>query len=215
MSGQGVIAAAAVRSGEHLFRGSCKFVAGANSIDQLPQSDLPEIAFAGRSNVGKSSLINALTNQTNLARVSQTPGCTKQINFFELASLLGLIDLPGYGYAKAPKYRMRAWNSLLEAYLRGRPTLRRVLLLIDARHGLKDPDINLMSFLSQAAVVFEIVLTKSDKVSQENLGQTISHVLEQTDRFTTSFPRLLVTSSRKRSGIDQLRGEIALVAQEH
>lgn len=215
MSTREGITDAALRSGDHLFRKPCKFIAGASSIDQLPQIDLLEIAFAGRSNVGKSSLINALTNQTNLARVSQTPGCTRQINFFELAGLVRLIDLPGYGYAQAPKHRQRAWNSLLEAYLKGRPTLRRVLILVDARHGLKDLDIMLMGLLSQAAVVFEIVLTKSDKVAQKSLGQTISHVLEQADYFTTSFPRVLVTSSRKRTGIDYLRGEIALVAQEH
>src|SRR5262249_1839425 len=145
-----------------LFAQECRFVAGAASLDRLPEPELVEVAFAGRSNVGKSSLVNALTGRGALARASNTPGRTRQINFFRLDDALMLVDLPGYGYARAPKREIAAWTKLVDAYLRGRAPLRRLMLLVDARHGLKDSDRDLMKMLDAAAVSYQGVLTKID-----------------------------------------------------
>ena len=152
--------AAALEAGRLLFAKACDFVAGADKLEVVPDATLPEIAFAGRSNVGKSSLINALTGRKTLARTSNTPGRTQQINFFRLGDRLTLVDLPGYGYARAAKTRIAAWTRLVNGYLKGRPGLRRVCLLIDARHGPKDVDREIMTMLDKAAVVYQVVLTK-------------------------------------------------------
>ena len=156
--------AAELEAGRLLFAGACDFVAGAATVAQLPPLGLPEVAFAGRSNVGKSSLINALTGRKALARVSHTPGRTQQINFFSLADRLMLVDLPGYGYAAVSKQKVANWTGLIEDYLKGRPQLKRVCLLIDARHGLKETDKAAMELMDSSAVVYQVVLTKADKL---------------------------------------------------
>jgi len=153
-------------AGRRLFAAEVHFVWGAATPDALPEAMLPEVAFAGRSNVGKSSLINALTGRKSLARTSQTPGHTRQLNFFELAQRILLVDMPGYGYAKASKRDAASWQKLVRAYCRGRPTLRRLFLLVDARHGLKEGDREMMRLLDEAAVSFQIALTKADKVQK-------------------------------------------------
>ena len=162
--------AAALEAGRRLFAGEVRFVAGVADEGGMPPAGLPEVAFAGRSNVGKSSLINALTGRKSLARTSQTPGHTRQLNFFALGERLMLVDLPGYGYAKASKEASASWRRLLHAYLRGRPTLRRVILLVDARHGLKASDDEMMKALDGAALGFQIVLTKADQCGEAALA---------------------------------------------
>jgi GTP-binding protein len=166
----------ALADGRRLFAQACAFVAGAARRDQLPRETLPEVAFAGRSNVGKSSLINALTGQRTLARTSRTPGRTRQINFFDLGGQLMLVDLPGYGFSRAPKGEVRAWTALVGDYLRGRPGLRRVCLLVDSRHGPKESDREVMRLLDSAAVGFQAVLTKCDKLAAAALDSTVAAV---------------------------------------
>src|SRR5262245_41136958 len=163
MSGQAAEAAAVLERGRLLFARECSFSAGATTAEALPPAGLPEVAFAGRSNVGKSSLVNALTGRRTLARVSDTPGRTQQLNFFELGGRLMLVDLPGYGYAKAAKTKVEHWTRLTEDYLRGRPTLRRLCLLIDSRHGPLAADQAIIALLDKAAVSYQLVLTKADK----------------------------------------------------
>ena len=163
-------AALLLEAGRLLFAKECRFVAGAADMATLPTDALPEVAFAGRSNVGKSSLVNALTGRKTLARTSDTPGRTQQLNFFELGERLMLVDLPGYGYAEAPKHLVKQWTRLIQDYLRGRPGLRRVLMLVDGRHGLKDTDRELMDMLDKAAVNYKLVLTKADKVKGADLA---------------------------------------------
>jgi GTP-binding protein len=199
-------------AGRLLFAGPCDFVAGSTRVDNIPVSSLPEIAFAGRSNVGKSSLINALTGRKTLARVSNTPGRTQQINFFTLGERLMLADLPGYGYAKASKGVVATWTRLIEDYLRGRRQLKRVCLLIDARHGLKDPDRRAMELMDQSAVVYQVVLTKADKAKRE-LDQITRDTATEIATHTAAYPEIIATSAETGAGIDMLRGELAALAR--
>jgi GTP-binding protein len=194
-----------------LFAQECRFVIGAASLDVLPEPTLPEVAFAGRSNVGKSSLINALTGRSTLARASNTPGRTRQINFFRLDDALMLVDLPGYGYARAPKTEIAAWTALIDAYLRGRVPLRRLLLLIDARHGLKDSDRELMKMLDGAAVSYQGVLTKIDKA--DDLESVRGEVSAELATHVAAHPDLLATSAVTGAGIDEAREAIAALAE--
>jgi GTP-binding protein len=205
-------AAAAAERGRWLFAQPCRFVAAATQIAQVPASALPEIAFAGRSNVGKSSLVNALTGRTTLARTSQTPGRTRQINFFDLAGRLMLVDLPGYGYAKAAKQEIAAWTRLVDAYLVGRPTLRRVLLLIDARHGVRDLDRRVMDRLDLKAVAYQAVLTKADKATAAERNGWREALAAEAGRHIALHPAIVVTSATTGAGVAELRAELARLA---
>ena len=198
--------------GRWLFAQDCRFVAGAASADAVPEATLPEIAFAGRSNVGKSSLVNALTGRKTLARISITPGRTRQLNFFELAQRLMLVDLPGYGYASASKSDIKAWTGLTRAYLKGRPSLMRVLLLVDSRHGLKEPDREMMTMLDEAAVSYQIVLTKADKPRPAELAAVRKMVAEEAARHVAAHPELIATSAVTGEGIAELRGALGSFA---
>ena len=206
--------AAALERGRRLFAGPCIFVAGAATLAALPAGHRPEVAFAGRSNVGKSSLLNALTGRKALARVSDTPGRTQQINFFRLGDRLDLVDLPGYGYAQAPKQRVASWTRLVGDYLRGRPNLRRVCLLVDCRHGLKDADRQALDLLDEAAVVYQAVLTKADKLTSEAVDAARRSMTSALARRTAAHPQVLVTSSTTGQGIPELRAELATLAAE-
>lgn len=203
---------AARERGRVLFAGSCDFVTSVAKIEQLPAATLPEVAFAGRSNVGKSSLINALTGRRTLAKTSNTPGRTQQINFFDLAGRLMLVDLPGYGYASAPKAKVVAWTRLVELYLAGRPELRRTLLLIDARHGVKDVDRQIMAILDRAAVSYQLVLTKADKVGGAELSRRAAEVAAEAKRHAAAHPDVVATSAREHRGIDLLRAGVAALS---
>ncbi len=196
------------RDGRQLFTGPAQFIRGVADMDQLPIPELPEVAFAGRSNVGKSSLLNALTAKRDLARTSSTPGRTQQLNFFELGKKMMLVDLPGYGYAKAPKTEIRKWTRLTRDYLKGRPNLRRVNLLIDSRHGIKDNDKSIMELLDEAAVPYHIIFTKSDKVKQHDLPDHIQSAEDQLKKHAGAYPRILATSVVTDYNIDQLRASL-------
>ena len=202
--------------GRSLFLGACTFIKGVATLTGLPDAGLPEIAFCGRSNVGKSSLINALTGRRALARTSKTPGRTQQINFFLLdggqAGRLYLVDLPGYGFARAARTVVVRWTRLIRAYLRGRPTLRRVCLLIDARRGLGPADREIMALLDDAAVSYQAVLTKCDKLKPDALIQLCDDVGGEMRRHAAAHPRLMVTSAHDGSGIDDLRAGLATLA---
>ena len=199
--------------GRWLFAQSCDFTQGATNYSQLPETELEEIAFAGRSNVGKSSLINALTGRKTLARTSNTPGRTQQINFFDLSGRLALVDLPGYGYARASKQSIAQWTGLIEDYLKGRVQLRRVCLLIDGRHGLKDTDKTAMSLMDNAAVSYQIVLTKADKVKAPELERLIKRTAKEISSHVAAHPDIMVTSAIKGVGIVELRSAIAALAK--
>ena len=201
-----------IECGRWLFAQECVFVSGAANYDGVPEADLPEIAFVGRSNVGKSSLINALAGRKTLARTSNTPGRTQQINFFRLQDALMLADLPGYGYAKASKIEIKRWTRLIFDYLRGRPSLRRVCLLIDARHGLKDKDIEVMEDLDEAAVSYQIVLTKCDKVKPGALMRLTDSTSSRIAKHVAAHPTIIRTSSLRNEGIEALRAELAMMA---
>ena len=193
-----------------LFAQDCRFVAGAAALDRIPAPVLPEVAFAGRSNVGKSSLVNALTGRGALARTSNTPGRTRQINFFELGGALMLVDLPGYGYARAAKREVKAWTALIGDYLRGRPNLKRLMLLVDSRHGLKDSDRELMEMLDASAVSYQAVLTKCDKA--DDLAAMRRDTEAELARHVAAHPDLIATSARSGAGIDELREALAALA---
>lgn len=185
------------------------FMMGAVAMTGLPPADLPEVAFAGRSNVGKSSLINAVTGRTHLARASTAPGRTREINFFVADETLRLVDLPGYGFAKVGRGEKNKFQNLGRAYLRGRPNLKRAYLLIDSRHGLKDVDLEAMEAFDLAAVSYQIVLTKIDKLrSQRDVAQIVAETLRKIARRPAAFPRVAATSSEKGTGIPELRAEI-------
>ena len=195
--------------GRLLFAKECNFLLGIDKLVQLPDSSLPEIAFAGRSNVGKSSLINALTGRKALARTSNTPGRTQQLNLFDLGRRLILVDLPGYGYAKVSKTQVAAWTRTLKSFLRGRVALRRVCLLIDSRVGLKDLDRDMMEMLDAAAVVYQVVLTKVDKLKSDELETTMSTISNELAKRSAAHPMLALTSSSKSLGIRELRAGLA------
>jgi len=193
---------------EKLFTSKCEFIAAADTLEWLPPVTLPEVAFAGRSNVGKSTLINALTGRKKLARTSNTPGRTQQLNFFNIGDLFQLVDMPGYGYAKVSKTKIANWIKVLENYLKGRVPLRLVLVLIDSRHGLKPSDLEMMDLLNKAAVPYRIVLTKADKANQSELDKTTKAIELALKKNPAAFPYPLVTSSDKKQGLDDLRQAI-------
>jgi GTP-binding protein len=194
-----------LETGRKLFAGEWSFIAGAGSAESLPAMQGVEVAFAGRSNVGKSSLINALTSRKALARVSDTPGRTQQLNFFQGGLDLRLVDLPGYGYAKAGRAKAEAWNQIAQAYLAGRANLARVFVLIDARHGLKDSDGGTFDLLDQAAVSYAVVLTKSDQLPATELAERIAETEAGIARRAAAFPVVLPTSSESGAGLPELR----------
>lgn len=196
-------------AGTRLFRGEIEFLKGVVAMNGLPPADRMEVCFAGRSNVGKSSLINAVTGRRALARTSNTPGRTQEINYFTLADSHYLVDLPGYGFAKAPVDVVARWQRLLRAYLTGRPTLRRAFVLIDARHGVKDPDEEIMGELDRAAVTFQAVLTKADKLKPGELDTVLGQVRGRLGKHPAAYPGIVVTSSAKGEGVDTLRAVIA------
>jgi GTP-binding protein len=193
-----------------LFARPAVFLMGAAKIEQLPEPDMPEVAFAGRSNVGKSSLINGLVGQHRLARASNEPGRTREVNFFVLDEQVRLVDLPGYGFAKASKTTVKDFQNLGRDYLRGRPNLKRVYLLIDARHGLKTVDGEALDALDKAAVSYQIVLTKADKLKAHEVAAVVEQTLKAIAKRPAAFPRVLATSSEKGTGLPELRAEIAV-----
>ncbi len=207
-----VFDAAEIEAARVLFARPAEFVMGCARIDQLPPPDLPEIAFAGRSNVGKSSLINALVGRAGLARSSSEPGRTREVNFFLLDRRLRLVDLPGYGFAKASKGEARRFQNLGRDYLRGRPNLRRVFLLIDARHGLKSADAEAMDALDLAAVSYEIVLTKADKLKPDAAETMRERAEAEVSRRPAAFPRALAVSAVSDAGLAELRAEVSRAA---
>ncbi|SEH48511.1 ribosome biogenesis GTP-binding protein YihA/YsxC [Magnetospirillum fulvum] len=202
-----------VETGRLLFARECRFMMGGVSLDALPPADLPELAFAGRSNVGKSSILNALTGRKTLARTSNTPGRTQELNFFDLGGRLILVDMPGYGFASAPKAQVERWTRLIEGFLRGRTVLRRVIVLVDSRHGLKDSDRTMMKMLDQAAVVYQVVLTKADKISESALAAVTETVRAEIASRVAAHPTLIATSSETGLGIAELRAELAALAR--
>jgi len=203
----------ALERGHWLFAQACTFLLGVTSLEALPLADRPEIAFAGRSNVGKSSLVNALTGRNTLARTSNTPGRTRELNFFELTNGLYLVDLPGYGYAKVERAQVERWVELLKSYLAGRPTLRRICILVDARHGLKPSDLEMMDMLDVTAVSYQIVLTKADKLKASQIAAVVSKVEAAIKRRPAAHPEVAVTSSVKKTGIETLRADLASLAE--
>jgi len=197
-----------IAEANRLFRHPCAFVKGVVSIAALPEGSLPEVAFAGRSNVGKSSLLNALVGQKALARTSNTPGRTREVNYFLLDERAYLVDLPGYGYARAPKSQVAGWNTLIEDYLKGRASLKRVFLLIDARHGLKKSDAPILALMDASAVSYQVVLTKADKLKAPQVEKVAEQTAQELASHAAAHPDILVTSARKGEGLDALRAAI-------
>ena len=204
--------AATTETGRLLFARESVFVKGVVAMSGLPPADRVEICFAGRSNVGKSSLINALTNQNGLARASNTPGRTRELNYFNADDRIRLVDLPGYGYARASKTDIERWTKLTRAYLAGRAALRRVFLLIDSRHGLKPGDRDIMAMLDETAVTYQLVLTKVDKIKKDELDKVRTRTLRAIAKRPAAHPELIETSSVKKTGLDVLQAEIAGLA---
>lgn len=202
-----------IEDGRLLFARPVTFMLSVVSMDKLPEPSLPEVCFAGRSNVGKSSLINALTNQNKLAKASNTPGRTRELNYFNVSDRIRLVDLPGYGYARASKTDIARWTTLTRTFLLGRAPLRRIFLLIDSRHGLKPGDIEIMDMLDEVAVSYQLVLTKIDKVKTAQLTSVVEKATKAISRRPAAFPFILETSSEKRTGLDVLRAEIASLAE--
>lgn len=198
-----------LEAGRLLFAAPVEFLLSVADMRQLPPADLPEIAFAGRSNVGKSSLINSLLNRKSLARASNEPGRTRQLNYFELAQQLYLVDLPGYGYARAPKTEIAQWTRLTLSYLQGRPTLKRIFLLIDSRRGVKDTDEQIMDLLDTSAVVYQVVLTKLDKLKKSEQTGLVDEVVNKLKKRGAFHPVVMETSSVEGLGLPELRAEVA------
>ena len=198
-----------IENANTLFSNKCEFVLGVAKLEQLPLTDMPEVAFAGRSNVGKSSIINAITNKKGLAKTSNTPGRTQQRNYFNLNDKLHIVDLPGYGYAQAPAHLVKQWQKVIFAYLQGRVNLKRVFLLIDSRHGIKKVDKEVMELLDKAAVTYQIILTKIDKISKDALEKVKLDIENEISQHAAAYNRIWPTSSEKKWGIDMVRAEIA------
>ncbi|MDG1665730.1 MAG: ribosome biogenesis GTP-binding protein YihA/YsxC [Hellea sp.] len=209
---QSPISKNSIEKGRLLFARDVTFMLSAVSLDTLPSARLPEICFAGRSNVGKSSLINALTNRKGLARASNTPGRTRELNYFNIDERLFVVDLPGYGYAKASKSDIAKWTKLTREFLFGRASLRRVFLLIDSRHGTKENDIELMNMLDETAVTYQIVLTKIDKIKKNEINKVQTKTTALIAKRPAAYPKIILTSSEKKSGLDELRSTIASIA---
>ena len=203
---------AALEKGRLLFARDVTFMLSAVSLETLPPARLPEVCFAGRSNVGKSSLINALTNRKGIARASNTPGRTRELNYFNIDERLHVVDLPGYGYAKASKTNIARWTKLTRQFLRGRANLRRVFLLVDSRHGLKPTDIELMEMLDETAVIYQVILTKIDKLKKGEAEKVYNKTLKAIAKRPAAYPDIIATSSEKKTGIDILRAEIETLA---
>ncbi len=204
---------AAIEAGRLMFAKRAEFMLGVTALETLPEEGPSEVAFAGRSNVGKSTLLNALVGQNGLARASNTPGRTREINYFDLEGALRLVDLPGYGYAKAPRKDVEQWTALTRDFLRGRSVLRRVCVLVDSRHGLKPVDIEVMDLLDEAAVNYQIVLTKTDKIKPTALEKLIEATGKQIVRRPAAHPVVRATSSEKGDGIAELRADLAALAE--
>ncbi|WP_306249916.1 ribosome biogenesis GTP-binding protein YihA/YsxC [Parvularcula sp. IMCC14364] len=203
----------ALEAARKLFAGPCDFMLGVVSMTTLPEPDITEVAFAGRSNVGKSSLINALTGRNALARTSNTPGRTRELNFFNLGGRLRLVDLPGYGYARASRSDVAAWTGLIKDYLRGRSVLRRACILIDSRHGLKDSDREIMQMLDVAAVPYQIVFTKADKIKPSALKVLSEKTAQELLKRPAAYPLQRATSSVSADGLAELRADLAALMQ--
>ncbi len=201
-------------AGRLLFARECVFVAGAPTIEALPPIGLPEIAFAGRSNVGKSSLVNALTGRKTLARVSNTPGRTQQLNFFDLGGRLGLVDMPGYGYAAVSKSKIADWTRLVEGYLRGRASLLRIYLLVDSRHGFKDVDHEQMTAFDRAAASYAVVLTKGDEIKMKDRDARVAETEAALAKHPAAYPNIIFTSAETGAGIAELRESVARLLAE-